>query len=279
MPESSRSISPTAHYTGQVWYRNGLSFEELHTSNGELLYNLLLPIQPLVRFAMGASLEEFLLQRHLLIDHLLTQKIESGEVTQVVEIAAGLSPRGLTFAERYPNIQYYETDLSDMIAMKQELLKKRKRPDNHHMTTVDVLLDLGEPSLFGALSRLMNHTRGVALITEGLVTYFDRATLQRIWQRFNRFLEAFPRGIYITDTNPRDLNDTNLLASLFRHGLEFFVNRPISFPFYSAADARGMLLSEGFAEVVVYDPNDFSYLPKMPYTSHTPVRVIEAQAG
>lgn len=276
MKEASRSISPTAHYTGHVWYRNGMSYKEFYTSEGELFYKLLAPVQGLIRWAMGASLEEFLLQRHAIIDYILEQKIASGEITQIVEVACGLSPRGLRFSEKYPHITYIEADLRGMVHLKQKLLSKRKLPPNHKLIVTDVLLDLGEPSLFGKLLGGMSNSGGVALVSEGLVTYFDRENLSHIWRRFARLLGGFAPAFYVTDINPRDLNDGNLLSTLFRQALGVFVNRQISFPFHSAADARGMLLLAGFSDVKVHDPTELHDKIKMPQTSNSPVRLLEA---
>ena len=53
-----------------------------------------------------------LLARHHLIDHRLHAAIESGRVGQVIEVAAGLSPRGWRFASRYGSrLTYLEADL------------------------------------------------------------------------------------------------------------------------------------------------------------------------
>jgi hypothetical protein len=40
---SSDAISPTAHYTGWVWWRNGLSHPLLATREGRVLYDVLAP--------------------------------------------------------------------------------------------------------------------------------------------------------------------------------------------------------------------------------------------
>ena len=97
----SDSISPTAHYTGYVWARNGLSHPELTTTEGRLLFESLHPLMRVSGALGGPSLEAYLLARHRAIDALLERAIEEHGITQVVEVAAGLSPRGWRFAERY----------------------------------------------------------------------------------------------------------------------------------------------------------------------------------
>ena len=90
----SDAISPTAHYTGYVWYRHGLSHPGLATPEGRALYHAARPFNFGARSLGGPTLEGFLLARHRAIDALLDQAISSGAVGQVIEVAAGLSPRG-----------------------------------------------------------------------------------------------------------------------------------------------------------------------------------------
>ena len=101
MAEPRTSISPTAHYTAAVWAHNGLSHPALATPTGRLMYWSAQPAMAVTQAFGGARLEDFLLARHLLIDSLLEGAIERGEISQVIEIAAGMSPRGWRFAERY----------------------------------------------------------------------------------------------------------------------------------------------------------------------------------
>ena len=125
MGEPRTSISPTAYYTGAVWTRHGLSHPTLSTARGRLMYRSAQPAMAIAE-ALGATrLEDLLLTRHLLIDNLLDEAIERGEVSQVIEVAAGLSPRGWRFAERYgERLTYIETDLPGMAARKRVAPKR-----------------------------------------------------------------------------------------------------------------------------------------------------------
>src|SRR6476619_3445777 len=110
MEEPRTSISPTAYYTGAVWARHGLSHPALSTARGRLMYRSVQPAMAVTEALGGTRLEDFLLTRHLLIDSLLEEAIERGEVSQVIEVAAGLSPRGWRFAERHgERLTYIET--------------------------------------------------------------------------------------------------------------------------------------------------------------------------
>jgi hypothetical protein len=115
-------VSPTAHYTGYVWARNGLSHPELRTLEGRVLFESLRPVMTLNSILGRGSLEQYLLARHQAIDRLLEQAVERDGITQVVEIAAGLSARGWRFASRYPELTYVEADLTDMADRKRRSL-------------------------------------------------------------------------------------------------------------------------------------------------------------
>src|SRR3954447_15313984 len=95
------TISPTAHYTGYVWFAHGQSHEAFATRTGRLMYHALRGPNALAQRASLPTLEGMLLARHRLIDLRLAEAIESGAIAQVVEVAAGLSPRGWRFRTRY----------------------------------------------------------------------------------------------------------------------------------------------------------------------------------
>ena len=98
---SGDNISPTAHYTGEVWQRAGLSHPWLGTREGRVMVDALHPLMVVSGKLGGPSLESYLLARHRAIDALLTDAVEHHSVGQVIEIAAGMSARGWRFANRY----------------------------------------------------------------------------------------------------------------------------------------------------------------------------------
>ena len=140
---SSARISPTAHYTGYVWARNGLSHPALQTRQGRLMYEAGLPLFTLIQLLGGASLESYLLARHRAIDALLERAIEEHGVTQVIEVACGLSPRGWRFTQRFgERLTYVEADLPEMAARKRDALRRIGSLGEHHrVEEVDALED------------------------------------------------------------------------------------------------------------------------------------------
>src|SRR5207253_6217343 len=142
---SSARISPTAHYTGYVWTRNGLSDPELETVEGRVLFETLRVPMTVSALLGGGTLEAYLLTRHRAIDALLERAIDEGRVAQVVEVAAGLSPRGLRFTRRYgERLTYIEADLPDMVARKRAALERiGSLSERHRVEEVDALREQG----------------------------------------------------------------------------------------------------------------------------------------
>src|SRR3954471_21693303 len=109
-------ISPTAHYTGYVWFVHGQSHEAFATPTGRFMYRALHGANLLAHKVHLPTLEGMLLARHRVIDLRLAQAIDAGEIEQIVEVACGLSPRGWRFRTRYGDrITYVEADLPGMI--------------------------------------------------------------------------------------------------------------------------------------------------------------------
>ncbi len=251
----SESISPTAHYTGYVWARNGLSHPRLQTREGRILYESLRPVMTLAGALVGVSLERYLLARHQAIDELLESAIDSGAVSQVIEVACGLSPRGWRFANRYGSrLTYIETDLPGMIARKRAALADMgSLGENHRVQELDALREDGSASLVG-LAESLDPGRGVAIITEGLLGYLDRASVIGIWERFARVLQRFPEGRYFSDLHLGDQQAVYVRA--FRTALSAFVRGRVHLHFESAAEAEDQLRASGFSAAAVRDASD-----------------------
>jgi O-methyltransferase involved in polyketide biosynthesis len=245
MRGGSEAISPTAHYTGYVWARNGLSHPVLRTTEGRLLFEGLRPLMLVSERTLGVSLEPFLLARHRAIDALLAAAIDAGEVSQVVEVASGLSPRGWRFAKRYGSaITYVETDLPGMTARKRDAMAVVGSLGEHHrVEAVDALAESGPDSLDTLASSLDPH-RGLAIITEGLLNYLPEPALLTLWTRFASILQRFPQGRYFSDLHVGDVQRTSM--RVFTLALSGFVRGRVDLHFNSAADARNHLLSCGF---------------------------------
>ena len=271
-------ISPTAHYTGYVWFAHGQSHEAFATRQGRLMYRVL-RAPNLAAHATGLpSLEGMLLARHRLIDLRLAQAIDAGEVSQIIEVACGLSPRGWRFRSRYGDrITYVEADLPGMLANKRQVLAELGGETAHHYTReIDALADTG-PTSIAALCGALDPTRGTAIITEGLINYFDRSTVTAMWQRFARALAPFPKGIYLSDIILEEAN-RGAMVHAFSWLVAAFVRGRTHIHFHDALAVESALDEAGF-DGVALDPRDFSdELPDLEPAGAGRVKIIEALA-
>jgi O-methyltransferase involved in polyketide biosynthesis len=258
----SEAISPTAHYTGYVWARNGLSHPELETTEGRLLFESLRPTMAITGLLSGYALEPYLLARHRAIDALLEQAIERGEVSQVVEVAAGLSPRGWRFVERHPHLVYVEADLPDMAERKRRALERMgSLSDRHRVEVLDALRDDGPDSL-SALAGELDRAQGLAIITEGLLGYLGHEAVDGAWRRFARTLTEFESGVYISDLHLGDVQ--NLMIRGFRVALSVFVRGRVHLHFQSAVEAQDALRDAGFTRASVLPASEIAEVPSGP---------------
>jgi O-methyltransferase involved in polyketide biosynthesis len=242
---ASESISPTAHYTGYVWARNGLSHPELETVEGRVMYeSMRLPMA--AAGALGRpTLERYLLARHRAIDLLLERSIAEDGVTQVVEVAAGLSPRGWRFTERHPELVYVEADLPGMVERKRQALERMGSvSERHRVVELDALRPRGATSISG-VARGLDHRSGLAIITEGLLSYLSREAVDGVWRRFAMALNRFSTGHYISDIQ-LEIGMTKE-ARAFRVLLGAFVRGQVNIHFQTATDVDVALHAAGFA--------------------------------
>ena len=253
-PRESDAISPTAHYTGYVWYRNGLSHPGLVTPQGRALYHGLRLLNAGAHRLGGPTLEGFLLARHRAIDALLDKAIREGRVNQVIEVAAGLSPRGWDFARRYGDkLRYIEADLPDMARRKRgRLTAAGLLTPGHSVVALDALADGGALSL-AALAETLDRKQGLAIITEGLLNYFDTDAVLGMWQRFAGVLKRFPNGLYFSDLHVASENRGagNLV---FGKALGRFVRGKVYLHFRSAGEAEEALQHSGFTRARLVSP-------------------------
>jgi O-methyltransferase involved in polyketide biosynthesis len=247
----SPRISPTAHYTGHVWARNGLSHPELDTTEGRAMYEFMRPSM-LVSGALGAgTLERYLMARHTAIDRVLTRAIEQRGISQVLEIACGMSPRGWRFTERFPSLVYVEADLPAMAARKRSALERMgSLSERHPVVDIDVLSD---DSVAAAVDDL-DRGGGLAIITEGLLGYLPTDAVLGIWARFATTLSGFSTGRYISEVHLASAATPAIRA--FRLALGAFVRGRVYLHFDEPDDVRAALGEAGFGDVELHGTNE-----------------------
>jgi O-methyltransferase involved in polyketide biosynthesis len=242
---SGSAIGPTAHYTGYVWARNGLSHPGLATVEGRVLYESLRPGMVLSRALGGPTLEDYLLARHRAIDALLERAIDEDHVSQVIEVACGLSPRGWRFARKYgERLLYVEADLPEMAARKRDALERMgSLGPRHRVVEVDALRDDGPVGL-AAVAAGLDPNEGLAIITEGLLGYLPTEAVEGMWRRFAGVLGGFAGGRYISDLHLGGVQTAPVRA--FRVLLSAFVRGQVYLHFTDARQAESALIAAGF---------------------------------
>lgn len=250
----SEKVSPTAYATGYFWYRHGLSHPAFLIPEGRKMDRRFRLLMGLVKAVSGVSIEALMLARHKGIDALLARHIESGQVTQVVELAAGLSPRGWRFLQRYPRqLAYLETDLPHMAALKRALLARIKQESpRHRVVAVNALIDSGPGSL-ADLAQTLDPKGGVAIITEGLMSYLDPASAQGVWRRIAETLKRFPHGVYLSDSYVRS-DRYGFGGQVFRGFIQRYVRGKMHIHFGTVAEAETLLRAAGFTSAAMHEP-------------------------
>ncbi len=256
----SSGISFTALYTGEVWRRHRLSADFLASSRGPLLYWGARPLELVAERLLGANNEILLLQRHRIIDHLLTQAITEQGFSQVVELACGLSPRGHRFSQRFGSaLHYIETDLAPMAARKEQLLREAGALSaTHRVLPCNILEQGGADSLERLFREQLDPARKTVVITEGLINYFDYATIHGFWTRLASCLKTMPGGLYLSDLYP-NLQGHKLatLANAFRMGLAGLTRSSVTLHFRSEAEMARGFAEAGFMHCQVHKPEQY----------------------
>ena len=270
-------ITPTAHYTSDVWVRYGLSDPALSTPFGAMLHAALTPLNATYGLLSGRpDLDAMLVSRHRALDVLLERAISAKHVGQVLEIAAGLSARGWRFTRRFPDVRYVETDLPPMARHKRRVLDRAGlRGPNHDVRPLDALASDGAASL-GAVVADLDPSRGLAIVTEGQLSYLAREDVLAMWRRIATTLKSFPDGLYLSDLHLAGDVDGMWIPEVFRVGLELFARGPVRYHFASADEAVASLRAAGFRDAVVNGPYDVVAPGQRRCTPAPLIRVLSA---
>lgn len=268
-------ISISAHYTGYVWYKHGLSAPGFATGMGRIANAALTPVNVFLRLVAGADIDIFLLQRHSVIDHQVETLIQEQGVEQILELASGLSPRGYRLKQKYPQLNYIEGDLPGMAERKKTLLNNIGSQPNHRVLPCNILEKSGEQSIKALLSQLDPNKKTV-IVTEGLVNYFDLATIKTVWSQMAEGLKQFPKGYYVTDLYPDFVHHPSYKYVQLAQKLVGFFTRGQWPLHYRSDDAiKAGFQQDGFQQVTVHDPAEFYGKLNLPEVkTQTLVRII-----
>ena len=276
-PDTSR-ISPTAHYTGYVWVREGLADPRMATRSGRILHALMAPVARMgSRFFAGYTLDDTLLQRHRIIDALLDGEIAAG-ARAVVEIAAGLSPRGQRITAAHADLAYVEGDPGMARRKRTAVARMGSAARNHHVVTLNALAAVGPGSLASIGRRFFEADEPAVVITEGLLNYFDQTAVEGLWTRIASFLAGRSRGAYFAEILVGEDVLPHVGARAFIPVVSAFAGGHVHLHYPTVAAAEAALLRSGFGSVTVHSPTEWRDRVDIPVRRRDVLRVVEARA-
>ncbi|HEU4733640.1 MAG TPA: hypothetical protein VFT22_37355, partial [Kofleriaceae bacterium] len=163
------------------------------------------------------------------------------------------------------------------IARKRRVLASLGGESAHHRTVeLDALAGSGERSL-AAVCATLDPALGTAILTEGLINYFERDDIVAMWRRFAAQLQRFPHGLYLSDMLLGDDNRGPVTTG-FGWLLSAFVRGRVHLPFATAEQVEDALEEAGLVGVAL-DPRDFAFeLEGLEAAGAGRVRVLEAAA-
>lgn len=184
---------------------------------------------------------------------LVTSIIEDLGIKQVLEIASGLSARGLVLT-RDSDVKYIETDLASIIKEK-EAIAKSILIDEGEVSRSNLIFQVASAfnpdELKNALALFSKDT--VAIVSEGLLTYLNREELERLSASLHEILSKHD-GLWITDIPTNAFTKSLSQQGIWDTGkgsgdMEKQLNRPIKFLFETSEDVKDFFESHGFTVV------------------------------
>jgi hypothetical protein len=122
--------------------------------------------------------------------------------TQIVDIAAGLTPRGLTMTTHHPDLRYVEFDLPVMSGVKRRVLQQLAEqgvappvPSNLHLLKGNAM----DPVDVMQIADYVVTTRPVYVTTEGLLHYLSRPERARVATNIATLIRGNPHSRWFTD--------------------------------------------------------------------------------
>lgn len=262
MGRNAQKIPHSALYTSAAWWWGKFPCAEIVLPKGamslfrmvnvySILYRLLNPKK--------CSLKHTLVHRHALIDTLLTRST----CHQIIEIAAGFSPRGCMISAD-PTYRYFEVDLPEVIALKRKRMEESVAGravlarENFKLlvgdiTTLDFSLHFSKAPTF--------------IITEGIMMYFRRDAQISIWRNIAQFLRVHG-GEYVFDYIPlEDEPPRSLFGQLLSALRQRLMKPPPPFAYddRTRRDVVADLQAAGFVRVEVLDSGEISRTWPLPF--------------
>lgn len=246
--QGNTRVGSTALYTAQAW-RDGkfANAEYFDHPLGRVMYTASSLVQKALRPVLPPFLKDF--NRFLFIRHrAFEDRLDSTVPDMVFEIASGLSPRGMTYAQLWAGTTYVELDLPNMVAAKRARQAALKLPRNYVLADTDILAD----DFIERLPVKPQADQTIVVITEGLMDYLSMTEKQQAWKNIVRLLQlADADSRYLTECWPRHrVAPSSRIAKITVGGLGLLVGRAmLENLFTDRHEAEQALREAGFATV------------------------------
>jgi O-methyltransferase involved in polyketide biosynthesis len=274
--EGNQRIGIPAYFTSHAWVEARFEYAHLfETRQGRLMFKALEPLAYLFGFLGPAVRQhsEYLFVRHFAQEARLRQIRPSC----IVEIGAGLSPRGIAFASADPDLRYIEVDLPNMVAAKRSALGDFQIPPNYFLGTTDLL---AEDFVEGLPEKPRPGDR-VVVVTEGVTDYFNMSEKITAFRNICSLLRGHGGGSYLLDIYARE-NFPRLpfLTNAFVTTLGRMVGRSFDDQLFERVeDACGFLVSCGFDKATELDLAELNTSAFQPPLEECTFRIVEATVG
>jgi O-methyltransferase involved in polyketide biosynthesis len=274
--EGNQRIGIPAYFTSHAWVEARFEYAHLfETTKGRLMFSALEPLFNILGF-LGPAVRlhnEYLFVRHYAIE----EGLRRIKPSCIVEIGAGLSPRGIAFATADPDLRYIEVDLPNMVAAKRSALGGFECPQNYFLGTTDLLAeDFAE-----TLPEMPRPGDSVAVVTEGVTDYFNMPEKRKAFRNVRSLLQAHGGGSYLLDIYARE-NFPRLpfLTKTFTRTLGRMVGRSFDDQLFERVDdACRFLVGCGFDEAHELDLAELNTSAYQPPLEACTYRIVEAVVG
>jgi O-methyltransferase involved in polyketide biosynthesis len=136
-------------------------------------------------------------------------------ITQILEIAAGLSPRGLEMT-RDPKIIYVVTDLPQILEEERMIADRMLVKSNNHRPNLYYrAVNALDMESLSATMAVFKDDRATAIIAEGLLPYFNRREKENLADNIHELLRRYD-GIWIT-TDVQTKQDMQKVSQIAEH--------------------------------------------------------------
>lgn len=264
-PTADEKIGPTAHYTAYVWHRLGFPNAQVFVTplGRTLFWSFRFAGEGLMTFLPSVpSMTQYLEYRHRAFESV----VEDEGPDVVVELGAGLSRRGVTWASR--GVRYIEIDLPHMVAQKQRIIQDRGGRALREAIAgklEHVSIDILAEDFPDALARLIADAKRPLVMTEGVLGYFEKERRARLVRSVSEALDG--RGAFVGELRARQSPSlANAAVHALRGGIRLVTaGRGAGEDPATHEEARAFFVDSGFSSVEPIEPARFAHLAHIPF--------------